>query len=215
MAYFTFASTDALVDSDTGHDKSETDMEQESITKPTNENISLLWALQRNSAVQDWDEDSSQIREVSTDCILRHQRTPREVIIPLVKDSAFFELLSTAIHSLSNRPSSLSADFTETLEMVSRKISDSARPVSVHKIKFKPHSAPLHPVPFVFHQRLHNARYINSKAFESLYEAHAGEQSIQESEKRLKLFVEQVSSRGSAINGNSSSSRATKHFNPF
>ncbi|KAF9069392.1 SPX domain-containing protein [Rhodocollybia butyracea] len=215
------ASADALVESDssdTGHDESETDTEQESITTPANEDISLLWALQRNSTVQDWDEDSSQITEVSTDNdkLNTHsgaavssdtQGTPREVIIPLVKDSAFFELLSTAIDSLSTRLSSLSADFTETLETVSRKISDSARPVSARKNKFKPHSALSHPGTIRLSSKTNNASdlsswreifqlYIDTEVFESLHEAHAGEQSIEESEKRLKLFAERVSSRG-------------------
>ncbi|KAF9072036.1 SPX domain-containing protein [Rhodocollybia butyracea] len=214
------ASTDALVESDNsdaGLEESGTETELECVTTPTNENISLLWALQRNSAAQDWDEDSSQITEVSTDNdeINTHsgavvssdtQGTPREVIIPLVKDSAFFELLSTAIDGLSDRLSSLSADFAETLETVSRKISDSARPVSARKNQFKPHSALSHPGTISISSKsnasdLYSWReifqlYIDSEVFESLQEAHAGEQSIEESEKRLKLFAERVSSRG-------------------
>lgn len=34
-------------------------------------NISLLWALQRNSTIQGWEEDSSQILEV-TECVTSH-----------------------------------------------------------------------------------------------------------------------------------------------
>lgn len=143
-----------------------------------------------------------------------------------MKDSAFFELLSTAIDSLSTRLSSLSADFTETLETVSRKISDSARPLSARKNKFKPHSALSHPGTISLSSKKNNTvrpllcnltntaysaptlqsdlyswreifqLYIDSEVFESLQEAHAGEQSIEESEKRLKLFAERVSSRG-------------------
>jgi hypothetical protein len=117
-------------------------------------NMSLLWALQRNSAVQGWGEveDSPQIMEVTDSegsngersqhpiVASDNQGTPKEVVIPLVKDSAFFELLSTALHKFSDRFSILYADYVETLERLSIEIGDCARPVSSHKHNFHPHS---------------------------------------------------------------------------
>ncbi|KAJ3755438.1 SPX domain-containing protein [Lentinula raphanica] len=191
-------------------------LEQESETPEENSddsarrNISLLWALQRNSAIQDWAEDSPQITEVTecvTSCVISHnQGTPREVVIPLVKDSAFFELLSTALHNLSDRMSALYTDFTDTLETVSRNISDSARPISSRKSGFHPHSLLSDPGSVSVSSKTNKSDlyswreifqlYVESEVFESSNEAHPGELSIEESEKRLKLFAERVTLRG-------------------
>ncbi|KAF9068470.1 hypothetical protein BDP27DRAFT_1448343 [Rhodocollybia butyracea] len=95
---------------------------------------------------------------------------------------------TTAIDSLSTRLSSLSADFTETLETVSRKNSDSPRTVSTRKSKFKPDYALSHPGTIHLSSETNDASdlsswrvifqlNIDSDVFESLQEAHAGEQS--------------------------------------
>ncbi|KAJ3717986.1 SPX domain-containing protein [Lentinula raphanica] len=201
-------------------------LEQESETPEENSddsarrNISLLWALQRNSAIQDWAEDSPQITEVTDSNLVEeqpppvkhptiaadNQGTPREVVIPLVKDSAFFELLSTALHNLSDRMSALYTDFTDTLETVSRNISDSARPISSRKHGFHPHSLLSDPGSMSISSKTNKSDlyswreifqlYVESEVFESSNEAHPGELSIEESEKRLKLFAERVTLRG-------------------
>ncbi|KAJ4473412.1 SPX domain-containing protein [Lentinula edodes] len=183
-------------------------------------NISLLWALQRNSTIQGWEEDSSQILEVTDDdaaeeqpLSVKHptiasqsQGTSREVVIPLVKDSAFFELLSTALHNLSDRMSTLYTDFADTLETVSRKVGDSARPISSRNNSFHPHSVLSNPGTISFPSRTNKSDlyswreifqlYVETEVFESSNEANAGALSIEESERRLKLFAERVTSRG-------------------
>ncbi|KAE9385623.1 hypothetical protein BT96DRAFT_1006875 [Gymnopus androsaceus JB14] len=179
--------------------------------------VSLLWALQRKAAVQDWEEDSSQIIEVTENDEESHpvkhpiidsdsHGAPRELVIPLVKDSAFFELLSTALHDLSGRLSVLYTDFTDTLQALSVKIADSARPVSANASNFHPHSILSHPGTISFPSRSNKSDlsswreifqlYIESEVFQSLNEVNAGERPIAESEKRLKLFAERITSRG-------------------
>ncbi|KIK52382.1 hypothetical protein GYMLUDRAFT_49974 [Collybiopsis luxurians FD-317 M1] len=177
-------------------------------------NISLLWALQRNAAVQNWAEDSPQITEVADteepQSTTKHPivfSDSREIIIPLVKDSAFFELLSTALHSLSDRLSSLYGDFAESLETLSQKIGDSARPVSESRRRnFHAYSALSNAGTIsspsksaksdLYSWREIFALYIESEVFESLHESSPGQLSIDESEKRLKLFADRVTSRG-------------------
>ncbi|KAJ4475019.1 hypothetical protein J3R30DRAFT_3777193, partial [Lentinula aciculospora] len=218
-------SSDAPLESES-HSDAGLDAESETPDENSDDisrNISLLWALQRNSTIQDWEEDSPRITEKDS-LPVEHptigsdsQGTPREVVIPLVKDSAFFELLSTAIHNLSDRMSTLYTDFADTLETVSRQVSDSARPISSRSNSFHPHSVLSNPgtinfpsrnnkaflllIGYSFQSDLYSWReifqlYVETEVFESSNEANAGELSIHESEKRLKLFAERVTSRG-------------------
>ncbi|KAJ3716221.1 hypothetical protein C8R42DRAFT_725411 [Lentinula raphanica] len=174
----------------------------------------------RNSVIQDWAEDSPQITKVPDSNTVeeqpppvRHptiaadnQGTPQEVVIPLVKDSAFFELLSTALDNLSDRMSALYMDFTDTLETVSRNISDSARLIFSRKHAFHLHSLLSDPgsvsiSPKTNESNLYSWReifrlYVESEVFESSNEAYPGELSIKESEKPSKLFAEHVILRG-------------------
>lgn len=90
--------------------------------------------------------------------------TPREIVIPLIKDSAFFELLSTALHDLSDHLSTLHGDFAKTLEALSVKISDSARPISSHKNSFQPHSSLSHPGTISFPSRSNKVRFFIASA---------------------------------------------------
>lgn len=99
-------------------------------------------------------------------CLVKHPtiashsyETPREVVIPLIKDSAFFELLSTALHDLSDHLSTLYGDFAETLEALSVKISNSARPISSHRSSFRPHSSLSHPGTISFPSRSNKVRF--------------------------------------------------------
>jgi hypothetical protein len=63
-----------------------------------------------------------------------------EIVIPLVSDSAFFELLVTALQGLSAHLLAIHAQFVETLAELTRSVSDSARPVSSTSHSFKAHS---------------------------------------------------------------------------
>ncbi|KAJ3917436.1 hypothetical protein F5877DRAFT_44645 [Lentinula edodes] len=202
------ASSDAPLDleanTDAGNER-ESETPEEYSDDMSGRNISLLWALQRNSTIQGWEEDSSQISEV-TECVTSHPCTSREVVIPLVKDSAFFELLSTALHNLSDRMSTLYTDFADTLETVSRKVGDSAKPISSRNNSFHPHSVLSNPGTISFPSRTNKSDlyswreifqlYVETEVFESSNEANAGALSIEESERRLKLFAERVTSRG-------------------
>lgn len=59
-----------------------------------------------------------------------HDHSPNEVVIPLVSDMAFFQMLSDAIEGLSAHLATVHSDFVDTLEGLSRTISNSARPTS-------------------------------------------------------------------------------------
>ncbi|KAF9072038.1 hypothetical protein BDP27DRAFT_1418402 [Rhodocollybia butyracea] len=98
--------------------------------------ISLLLALQRNFAVQDWDEDLPQITEITSDKIKSYpgailpsdlQGTPR-VVTPLAKDSPFFELLLTCSPPWIIFPVVYPAYSPISPIHPKRSISDSARP---------------------------------------------------------------------------------------
>jgi hypothetical protein len=58
-----------------------------------------------------------------------HADSP-EVIIPLVSDSQFFELLYTTLEHMSAHLKAVEADFMETLQGLSRTIGATARPSS-------------------------------------------------------------------------------------
>ncbi|KAF9007547.1 hypothetical protein BDQ17DRAFT_221387 [Cyathus striatus] len=108
---------------------------------------SLLWSLQHR-------EEGGFIEEVDTDPVievsssddsppppLRHIRgTPHEIVIPLVSDTQFFELLSTALEAVSARMTTVQSNFYDSLKTLSRTIADTARPASYTSTAVKPHS---------------------------------------------------------------------------
>lgn len=55
---------------------------------------------------------------------------PQEVIIPLISDSAFFQLLSSALRSMSDHLTTVHTHFVGTLKVLSKEIGNTARPVS-------------------------------------------------------------------------------------
>lgn len=93
-----------------------------------------------------------------------HDHLPNEVVIPLVSDMAFFQMLSDAIEGLSAHLATVHSDFVDTLEGLSRNISDSARPTS-STTTFHPYSLvtsdagairyPAHAAKVRFHKNLH------------------------------------------------------------
>lgn len=68
-----------------------------------------------------------------------------EIVIPLMSDSAFFEMLSTALQSTHRQLSNVQSEFTDTLQGLSRSISNTARPMSSTSSNFHPHSILAHP----------------------------------------------------------------------
>lgn len=55
----------------------------------------------------------------------------QEIVIPLVHDSKFYNLLSTTLEAISERLGVIHTDFVHSLEDLSRAIADTAHPASV------------------------------------------------------------------------------------
>lgn len=158
---------------------------------------SLLWVLQRKTS------QSADLPPTKT-----RSGISQEVVIPLVADSAFFQLLSTALKAMSDHLTTVQLEFSQTLHDLSRTISDSARPASATNSGFHPYSILTHPGAITIGAAgsakktdLNAWReifqlYVEVEVFESVSEASRGERSVEESEKRLKLFAERVTQRG-------------------
>lgn len=141
----------------------------------------------------------------------------REIVIPLQSDTAFFQLLYTALQSLSAHLLVIRSNFTGNLEELSRTISHTARPVSSASRSFVPSSSLSDPQsiatpllsPFsssivpggrnksdLYAWREIFQLYVESAVFEGMSERDRGERDILETEKRLATFAERVTGRG-------------------
>ncbi|CCL98486.1 uncharacterized protein FIBRA_00484 [Fibroporia radiculosa] len=137
----------------------------------------------------------------------------REVIIPLVSDSAFFDLLTQAIQYLSTRLAAVRLDFEANLHTLSHNISYSARPMSSSTSTFRPHSAHTSdaanvsvqgPLPMLFSgvkSDLYAWReifqlYVEAEIFESCSERTRGERTIEESEARFNDLMQKLQTCG-------------------
>ncbi|PPQ72204.1 hypothetical protein CVT24_002361 [Panaeolus cyanescens] len=135
-----------------------------------------------------------------------HTQT-QEIVIPLVHDSEFFNILSTTLESVSNHLTTVHEEFTVTLKQLSHTIADSAHPASVSSSSFQPLS------PVTMHAGAVRVRttnlksdlyawrqifqlYLESEVFEDITEAHRGERSVEECERRLQLFADRVTKEG-------------------
>ncbi|KAJ8508331.1 hypothetical protein ONZ45_g9389 [Pleurotus djamor] len=128
-----------------------------------------------------------------------------ELVIPLAADEAFFTLLSTALEALKQHLIGVHTDFIVTLKELTSAITCSARPMSA-TTTFRPHSfissdatASLRPSSTP-HNDLYIWReifqlYMEIQVFESTAETTRGENSVEESERRLQLFVSQLTQR--------------------
>ncbi|KAF8175404.1 SPX domain-containing protein [Mycena galopus ATCC 62051] len=127
-------------------------------------------------------------------------------IIPLVSDSAFFELLVAALRRLSEQLGTVHAQFVKTLAELTRTVSDAARPVSSTSRAFKAQSAlnsdgggvrgdVLSRKSDLYTWREIFQLYVESEVFESVNELHPGERTIEEAETRLTQFTERVAAR--------------------
>lgn len=133
----------------------------------------------------------------------------REIIIPLSSDTAFFQLLSKALQSISDHLLIVQSNFIHTLQELSHNVSLTARPLSSTS-KFHPHSSSSHPSSItspMFGIRaksdLYSWRelfqlYVDSEVFESVSEVHRGERTVEDSEIRLQAFADRVAKRGLA-----------------
>ncbi|KAF9479813.1 hypothetical protein BDN70DRAFT_878342 [Pholiota conissans] len=132
--------------------------------------------------------------------------TEQEIVIPLVHDTEFYNLLSTTLESIAAQLSEIHGSFVRSLEELSRAIADTAQPASV--------AAQFHPLSAVgTHAGAVRVRtgelksdlyawreifqiYLEAEVFESVSEATRGERSIEESERRLQQFAERVTKNG-------------------
>ncbi|KAF4605704.1 hypothetical protein EYR40_004493 [Pleurotus pulmonarius] len=132
-----------------------------------------------------------------------------ELVIPLVADGAFFELLSDALRALSEYLTGVRSNFSVTLRDLAATISSSARPMSATS-SFRPYSvvssdpsASLSPPSLFRHAKtdLYTWRcifqlYMESEVFESTKETSRGQHTVEETERRLELFTTQLRQRG-------------------
>lgn len=133
------------------------------------------------------------------------EEAAKEIVIPLLSDTAFFMQLSTALQSLSSHLADIPPRFVHSLKSLSREISLTARPASSSS-EFQPYSATsnaslinvssplfstvaktdLYAWREIFHQ------YAEAEVFKSGHELDRGERSVEESEVRLKGFADRV-----------------------
>lgn len=150
----------------------------------------------------------------------------QEVVIPLVSDTEFFNNLISALEGMSTHMSTVHQEFTKSLKSLSRTISESALPASASP-SFHAHSAvSSHPGSIMVsamqprQSDLYSWReifqlYVDTEVFEHVGEVDHGERSVEESEKKLKLFVEQATQRGLADRRNFKSPTSRKAFESF
>ncbi|KAF7304257.1 hypothetical protein HMN09_00827000 [Mycena chlorophos] len=175
-------------------------VEEEPDHNAASQQVALLWALQRQKA-QDSEPDTE-----PPDPTEGPTPTPVEMVIPLASDSAFFQLLATTLEALSEHLLTIRAQFVETLQELTKSVSDAARPSSSSS-GFKVHS-PLNANAGVVGVDVGSSKsdlyawrqifqlYVEAEIFENVSERHRGERSIEDVEERLRLFVERVTKQG-------------------
>lgn len=123
-----------------------------------------------------------------------------DLIIPLRSDTAFFQLLNTALTSLAEHLNTVHGTFTSTLQCLAHAISSTARPTSSSAPRsFSTYSmaasnaATLRPSSRSRNTDLYSWReifqmYVEAEIFESVGERTRGERSVEETETRMKRF---------------------------
>ena len=137
-----------------------------------------------------------------------------EYIIPLASDTAFFDVLTNAMNSLSTQLSTEHSEFMAELGDLSKSISNSALPVSQTDATYKPFSTSDDPatisVPstkaafrskldaksdlYLWRQLL--GLYVEAEIFDSVSERNHGERSVEDAEVRMAKFLERVEKDG-------------------
>ncbi|KAH9931760.1 SPX domain-containing protein [Amylocystis lapponica] len=138
------------------------------------------------------------------------QRDVRELVIPLVSDTAFFELLVHALQCLTTRLAIVRSDFETKLHALARNISLSARPMSA-TASFSPSKHSSNPAAVNVHvpSTLFSAHksdlyawreifqaYVEAEIFESHHERDRGERTVEDAEQRLDTFMQRMNDRG-------------------
>ncbi|BGP51244.1 hypothetical protein JCM10450v2_007173 [Rhodotorula kratochvilovae] len=115
----------------------------------------------------------------------RRRRRPRqhrrEVFIPLNSDTEFLTLLASALNSLAELQLAQKRQFTEAVQLLAREVSAV--------------SSPSRPKTDLYIWREIFSLWVEAAIFESSRERDRGERSIEEVEKKLEWFVDQVAKR--------------------
>lgn len=111
----------------------------------------------------------------------RHRQHRREVFIPLTSDSEFLTLLTSALNSLATLQLAQKRQFTESVRILADEVS------SV--------SSPSRPKSDLYIWREIFALWVEAAIFESSRERDRGERAVEEVEKKLEWFVDQVAKR--------------------
>jgi hypothetical protein len=137
----------------------------------------------------------------------------REIVIPLVTNTEFFEQLSGALLAISAHLLKVHKEFVSSLSRLSREISLSARPVSSSTSSFHPHSRATSDPTAIHVPSSHTLAsssnksdlytwreifqlYLEAEVFESAAESSRGARTVENAEERLKLFSSRISERG-------------------
>jgi len=162
-----------------------------------------------NRLVSGWD---------MTCCVLELMRilssSGREYIIPLTSDTAFFDLLTSAVNSLSTQLTTVHSEFMAELKDLSKSISNSALPISRADPSYRPFSVNDDPreisIPStkaVFRPKLDSRSdlymwrklldlYVDAEVFDRIAERNRGERSLEDAEIRMTKFLEGIERSG-------------------
>lgn len=139
------------------------------------------------------------------------ESSTHDLIIPLRSDTAFFQLLNTALASLAEHLNTVHGGFTSTLQCLAHAISSTARPTSSSAPRsFSTYSmaasnaATLRPRSGSRNTDLYSWReifqmYVEAEIFESIGERTRGERSVEETETRMKRFEERMQEKRSRL----------------
>ncbi|KAG1810588.1 SPX domain-containing protein [Suillus subaureus] len=138
-------------------------------------------------------------------------KNTHNLIIPLQSDTAFFQLLNTALASLAEHLNTVHGGFTSTLQSLAYAISATARPTSSSAPRsFSAYSiavsnaATLRPRSGSRNTDLYSWReifqmYVEGEIFESFGERTRGERSVEETETRMRRFEERMQEKRSKL----------------
>ena len=114
-----------------------------------------------------------------------HSDDSREVIISLNSDSAFYQVLITALRSLAEHQTKVQEEFAQTVQQLSLDISNVSQPSSSQTGK-----SDLYAWRKIFQM------WVDGQIFESTTEKNRGERSVEDSEAKLTEFANKVVKEG-------------------
>ena len=139
---------------------------------------------------------------------------PSEYTIPLASDIAFFNVLMSAVNSLSTQLATKHSEFMTELKDLSKSISNSALPVSQTDATYKPFSVSDDPATInipstkaAFRSKLDAGSdlylwrellglYVDAEIFDDVSERNHGERSVDDAEVHMAKFLERVEKDG-------------------